>query len=236
MMNARLRERISKFLPVVRVGVDFGEGAGGIAVVKGNAILHAETYVDFHETTLEQRRQLRRGRRTRNAKKMRLARLRSWVLRQKLPDGRRLPDPYKVMRDPRFHAQPGVFESKGANPGAVLSWIDLAKQSKADADGFVKALTLIFQKRGYKWDSIELEEMTDAKLKDFLATARVPTEELYKQILAQIQKREEDPESPARGKEQGLAGGTGSISRRGAQATAPAPPGRASRREGGGLV
>ncbi len=98
--NSRLQERLCEFLPLVRVGVDFGEGAGGIAVVKGNAILHAETYVDFHETTLEQRRQLRRGRRARHAKKMRLARLRSWILRQALPDGTRLPDPYRVMRDP----------------------------------------------------------------------------------------------------------------------------------------
>lgn len=200
MPNPKLQERIKQFLPQVRVGVDFGEGAGGIAVVKRNAILYAETYVDFHETTLEQRRQLRRGRRTRHAKKMRLARLRSWILRQKLPDGARLPDLYRVMRDPRFHSQPGVFESKGTNPGAAPSWIDLAKQANTDPAGFVKALTLIFQKRGYRWDAIELAEMTDAKLKDFLATARVPTQELCDQILAQVQRRKDDPDDPIRGK------------------------------------
>src|SRR5437762_403118 len=200
MLNPKLEERIKGFLPGLRVGVDFGEGAGGIAVVKGNKILHAETYVDFHETTLEQRRQLRRGRRTRHAKKMRLARLRSWVLRQSLPDGSRLPDPYRVMRDPRFHVQPGMFQSPGRDPAQATSWIDLARQGKTDAEGFVKALTLIFQKRGYKWDAIAPEEMTDDKLKDFLATARIPNDELARDIEKQIKRREENPDDPLRGK------------------------------------
>ncbi len=62
MPNPALTTRLHDFLPSVRVGVDFGESAGGIAVVKGNQILHAETYVDFHETTLEKRRQMRRRR------------------------------------------------------------------------------------------------------------------------------------------------------------------------------
>jgi 5-methylcytosine-specific restriction endonuclease McrA len=200
MLNPKLEERIKEFLPQVRVGVDFGETAGGIAVVRGNRVLHAETYVDFHETTLEQRRQLRRGRRTRHAKKMRLARLRSWILRQRLPDGSRLPDPYRVMSDPRFHVQPGVFESPVRDPASAPSWVDLAREGKTDAAGFVKALTLIFQKRGYKWDAIELAEMTDSKLKDFLATARVPTQQLYDEIRTQIKKREDDPDCPIRGK------------------------------------
>ncbi len=199
-VNPKLQERINGFLPLVRVGVDFGEGAGGIAVVEGRTILHAETYVDFHETTLEQRRQLRRGRRTRHAKKMRLARLRSWILRQRLPDGSRLPDPYRVMSDPRFHVQPEVFRSPGRHPAGAPSWVALAREGKADVDGFVKALTLIFQKRGYKWDAIELAEMTDSKLKDFLSTARVPTDQLRNEIRGQIKRREDDPENPVRGK------------------------------------
>jgi len=68
MLNPLLQQRLNDFLPRTRVGIDFGEHAGGIAVVQGNEILHAETYVDFHETTLEMRRQLRRGRRTRHVK------------------------------------------------------------------------------------------------------------------------------------------------------------------------
>jgi len=200
MLNPRLQGRLKGFLPLVRVGIDFGEGAGGIAVVQGNKILHAETHVDFHQTTLEQRRQLRRGRRTRHAKKMRLARLRSWVLRQKLPDGSRLPDPYDVMRDKRFQVQPGVFETPGQNPAQSPSWIDLAKEGKTEPAGFVKALTLIFQKRGYKWDAIALEEMTDAKLKEFLTTARIPSDELAGDVRAQIERRRSDPDDPVRGK------------------------------------
>jgi hypothetical protein len=200
MLNPALATRLNDFLPTVRVGIDFGEGAGGIAVVKGQQILHAETYVDFHETTLEKRRQLRRGRRTRHSKKMRLARLRSWILRQKLPDGSRLPDPYVVMRSLRLHAQPGVYENPQADPLKAPSWIDLVKEGRGDAEAFVKALTLIFQKRGYKWDAIALEEMTDSKLKDFLTTARIPNDELYADVRAQIKRREDDSDDPVRGK------------------------------------
>jgi 5-methylcytosine-specific restriction endonuclease McrA len=202
MLPPRLQERLATFLPEIRVGIDFGESAGGIAVVKGNQILHAETYVDFHASDLEQRRQLRRGRRTRHAKKMRLARLRSWVLRQKLPDDTRLPDPYVVMRDPKFHVQPGVFKTKtpGRDSATAPSWIDLAKQGKVNASGFVRALTLIFQKRGFKWDAIELAKMTDEKMKDFLQTARVPSDNLASDIREEIQRRRQDPDSSVRGK------------------------------------
>jgi hypothetical protein len=200
MPDPALSTRLHDFLPTVRVGVDFGEGAGGIAVVKGNQILHAETYVDFHETTLEKRRQLRRGRRTRHSKAMRLARLRSWILRQGLPDGTRLPDPYVVMQTLRLQVQPGVYEKAGTDPLKAPSWIDLVKQGRGDAEAFVKALTLIFQKRGYKWDSIALEEMTDAKLKDFLTTARIPNNDLYADVRAQIKRREDDSDDPVRGK------------------------------------
>ena len=64
----------------------------------------------------------------------------------------------------------------------------------------MKALTLIFQKRGYKWDAIAPEEMTDDKLKDFLATARIPNDELARDIEKQIKRREENPDDPLRGK------------------------------------
>lgn len=200
LLTPRLQERIDSFLPNIRVGIDFGESAGGIAVVQGNRILHAETYVDFHGSDLEQRRQLRRGRRTRNAKKMRLARLRSWVLRQKLPSGVRLPDPYVVLNDPRFHVQPGIFKTPGKNPSDVPSWIDLAKQGNVDTHGFVRALTLIFKKRGYKWDAIELQKMTDDKLKDFLEKARVSSDNLASTIRDEIERRRANPDDSARGR------------------------------------
>jgi hypothetical protein len=197
-----LTDRIKEFLSTTRVGIDFGEHAGGIAVVRGNEVLHAETFLDFHEANLEQRRLLRRGRRSRHAKKMRLARLRSWVLRQKLPDGERLPDPYKLMRNHAYMVQPGIYKKKGIDPTVSTSWVELAKNGKADAAGFVRALTLIFQKRGYKWDAIDLQEMSTSKLKEFLLSARIPTNDptLSDQVRARIEQFKTEPESSNRRK------------------------------------
>ncbi len=130
-----LKEKVKPFLLSTRIGIDFGEGKGGIAVEQGreengkivNEIRHAEVFCDFHAATLKDRRDNRRGRRTRRAKKIRLARLRSWILRQpdptknidmaswlkrpvSLPRDKRLPDPYVLMRDEKFQCQP--FEYK----------------------------------------------------------------------------------------------------------------------------
>lgn len=163
-----LRARVDEFLSTLRIGIDFGETAGGIALVHGNKILHAETFVDFHEATLEDRRKMRRGRRTRHSKKMRIARLRSWILRQRLPDGTRLPDPYMIMDNPKFQTKPGLYRTSGANPKEIPTWIEAAKEGKVDSDGFVCALTHIFQKRGYKYDDKELDELSASALENFL--------------------------------------------------------------------
>lgn len=173
-----LDSKLQKFLSTIRVGVDFGEAAGGIAVVQGNKILHAETYIDFHDATLEERRKLRRARRTRHAKKMRLARLRSWVLRQEIPSsipGARLkngkaflPDPYEILKDRRYWVQPDIYQMQGKDPLKASTWLKEAKEGKVDARGFVRALTLIFKKRGYKYDDQELEELSDKALEEFL--------------------------------------------------------------------
>jgi hypothetical protein len=201
-LASSLLHRIEDFLPTVRVGIDFGEHAGGIAVVKNNGILHAETYLDFHEATLEDRRRLRRGRRTRHAKKMRLARFRSWVLRQRLPDGTQFPDPYEILRDKRLWVQPGIYQTEGKDPRAAISWIDLAKQGQVDSTGFIRALTLIFKKRGYRFDNRALSEMSDKDLGDFLKTARIPPEatSLIQDIETQIARREAVPDDPVRGR------------------------------------
>ncbi|HEX5426139.1 MAG TPA: RRXRR domain-containing protein [Candidatus Acidoferrales bacterium] len=190
-------QRLQEFLSTTRVGIDFGERAGGIAVVRDNEVLQAETFLDFHEATLEQRRTLRRRRRSRHAKKMRLARLRSWVLRQKLPNGERLPDPYSLMRDPAYMVQPGVYRKKGTDPKTSTSWIELAKRGKTDAAEFVRAVTLIFQKRGYKWDAIDLDEMPASKLKEFLLSARIPANDptLRDQVRARIECLKSEPGS-----------------------------------------
>lgn len=176
--SEKLQQRLNEFLPTLRLGVDTGESTGGIALVQGNSILHSETYVDFYDATLETRRTLRRQRRTRQAKKMRLARLRSWLLRQEIPaaipgaenkNGKsRLPDPYRLMKDKRYWTLPDFYKVAGKDPVKADRWEDKAKKGEVDAEGFVIALTRIFKKRGYKYDDRDFEELSDEKLLDFL--------------------------------------------------------------------
>lgn len=200
-LTGRLAERMKGFLSSTRVGIDFGEYAGGIAIVRGNDVLHAEAFLDFHDATIEQRRGLRRGRRSRHSKKLRLARLRSWVLRQKIAD-ERLPDPYRIMRALRLMPPPGIYRHAGASPHSAVSWIESARNGQGGAEAFVKALTLVFQKRGYAWDAIALAAMSDEQLKGFLASARVPPggDALVAEIQFQIDRRRSDPAHPVRGK------------------------------------
>lgn len=204
-----LTEKVEPFLLATRVGIDFGETKGGIAIERGqrvdgrvvNEIVHAEVFCDFHDTTLEERRGLRRGRRSRHAKKIRLARLRSWVVRQpdptrlanldswlrkpfKLPREKRLPDPYALMRNPQYQCQPFEYDigrkqlsARGFNKNdesesQLPTWIEAVKAGKRnDAAAFVIALTHIFQKRGYSYSDAELEMLTDSQLEGFLASA-----------------------------------------------------------------
>lgn len=193
-----LDEKVAPFLLTTRVGIDFGETKGGICIESGriengnlvNEIRHAEVFCDFHATDLETRRGLRRGRRSRHAKELRLARLRSWILRQpdptKIPsltDGKthlqkdqRLPDPYALMRQdlhPEFQCQPGEFQTKiGAEKKRALpTWPSAVASGDfygADpAKAFVIALTHIFQKRGYSYSDADLAALTDAQLEDW---------------------------------------------------------------------
>lgn len=205
-----LREKVEPFLETARVGIDFGEYAGGIAITQGNKILHAEVFLDFHAATLEQRRDFRRNRRTRHAKKMRLSRLRSWVLRQRLPDGSRLPDPYKLMRMTEFQCQPGEHKvGKGqlsAVKGNLPTWIEAVQRGeRTDPDSFVVALTHLFQKRGFGYSDGDLEAMNDAQLRDFLASASLKNspEPFLQKLDVQIKRRElatEDVDQTWRGK------------------------------------
>jgi hypothetical protein len=176
--KARLfKEKIEPFLKTVRIGIDFGEYAGGIAILEGNEIRHAEVFLDFHETTLEQRRDFRRNRRTRQAKKMRLARLRSWVLRQKRPDGSRwFRDPYDLMRMTKFQCQPGEHKvgkrQLSAVKASLPTWIEAVRRGeRTDPDSFIVAFTHLFQKRGFGYSDADLEAMNDVQLRDFLASA-----------------------------------------------------------------
>lgn len=206
-----LTEKIGPFLDAVRVGVDFGEYAGGIAILQGNKIRHAEVFLDFHAATLEQRRDFRRNRRTRHAKQMRLARLRSWIIRQKRPDGSRwFQDPYKLMRIKKFQCQPGEHGvGKGnltAVKGDLPTWIEAVRRGeRTDPDSFVIALTHLFQKRGFGYSDADLEALNDAQLRDFLASAclRNSPQTFLKKLDDQVKRREsagEDTDQAWRGK------------------------------------
>ncbi|MBI3397645.1 MAG: hypothetical protein HY026_00140, partial [Deltaproteobacteria bacterium] len=185
-LHPRLERKINEFLPTHRLGVDLGEAAGGLALLHHSNILHAETFTDFHEATLKTRRTLRRARRTRHTKKMRLARLRSWILRQRIPSHitgaevknshSRLPDPYRLMKEKKYWTLPGLFEVKGQNPENLPTWIDKAKAGEVDAEGFVIALTHIFQKRGYKYDDKEFSDFDDSRLIDFMDSCAMLSE------------------------------------------------------------
>lgn len=206
-----LEEKLSRFLPQLRLGIDIGEWAGGIAVVRGNEILHAETYTDYHGTTLENRRRLRRGRRTRHAKKMRLARLRSWALRQELPD------PYQLMRRKEFQCQPGEFNvgrkklksTTGKKKDDLVSWVKAVHDGlRTDPEAFVIALTQLFQKRGFKWEGSDLQEMTDEELAEELDETegvRI-TPSVAEQIKAEVQRRQIDPQPEYEGHIKDLEG------------------------------
>ena len=217
-----IEEKVAPFLLTTRVGIDFGERKGGIAIEKGrivdgqlmNEILHAEVFCDFHATDLETRRALRRGRRSRRQKKLRLARLRSWVLRQPnpakpssltdlqrsaLPKNQRLPDPYALMRNPRFQCQPGEFETKiGVERKRVLqTWPSAVVNGDFygvdPAEAFVVALTHIFQKRGYSYSDADLAALTDGQLEDFLSSAALKkSPQRFKELVEkQIVRRQE---------------------------------------------
>jgi hypothetical protein len=89
-LNQNMETRRSEFLDSFRLGVDFGDKAHGVAVVKQREVVLGVTLQDASKSDLSTRRQLRRGRRTRESRRQRLARLRQWCLRNHLPD----PDPY----------------------------------------------------------------------------------------------------------------------------------------------
>ncbi|RMH36335.1 MAG: hypothetical protein D6690_06140 [Nitrospirae bacterium] len=193
---AQLSAAVQTFLPTLRLGLDLGERAVGIAVVRGNEVLHAETVIDFHEATLKERRRLRRGRRTRRAKKSRIARLRSWILRQ-IVNGKRLPDPYILMRQKRFQCQPGEYRQKvQLAKSALPSWVEAVKQGRETSDeAFVIALTHLFQKRGYRWGGSDVQAMDDNTLADELRKIRL-TPAVAEQVRREVERRKNDPNAP----------------------------------------
>ncbi|OGH57617.1 MAG: hypothetical protein A3I06_03980 [Candidatus Lindowbacteria bacterium RIFCSPLOWO2_02_FULL_62_12] len=195
---------MNEFLDSLRLGIDFGEDYGGIALVQANRVLHAETFVDFHQATLKDRRRNRRGRRTRHARKMRLARLRSWILRQKLPGGQRLPDPYGVMHWP-FKTKKGHTIKTGlaSRQDGKRTIIQKCKIGTATPEEFVCSLTLLFQKRGFVWEGSDLCELSDQELAEELMTVRI-TEAVAAAIKEEIERRKKEPEDNKEGEIENL--------------------------------
>jgi 5-methylcytosine-specific restriction endonuclease McrA len=203
----RLNEHIKEFVPSLRLGLDIGEWTGGIALVRGNEVLHAETYTDHHATTLKDRRTIRRGRRTRRAKKMRLARLRLWILRAKLPDKSRLPDPYLLMSRKEYQHPPAELSQhhpvhRESEAFFTSPWSYAVIQGiRRDPQAFVLALTHIFQKRGYKYDTRSIGDLTPDELMEFLKSCCLleKAQALRDELEKKIRKLEEEEEAATGG-------------------------------------
>jgi len=183
--SSKLAERIREFNSAFKLGVDLGTKEGGIALVKDNQVLFAKTFLDFHKENLKDRRTHRRNRRSRLAKKRRVAILRSWLLRQKV-NGKQLPDPYKIKDTPLF---------KRTN---AKNWID-AVVSKQDTspEAFVRALTTVFRKRGQSYEETakQIEDMDYRELKDYINSLGSITEEEFNALSEEIKYRSESSET-----------------------------------------
>jgi len=181
----KLAERIKEFNSAFKLGVDLGTKEGGIALVKDNQVLFAKTFLDFHKKNLKDRRTHRRNRRSRLAKKRRVAILRSWLLRQKV-NGKQLPDPYKIKDIPLFKRTNGA-----------KNWID-AVVSKQDTspEAFVRALAAVFRKRGQSYEEMakQIEDMTYRELKDYINSLGSITEEEFNALSEEIKYRNESSE------------------------------------------
>jgi len=136
---------------------------------------------------------------------MRLARLRSWALRQGLPD------PYQLMRRKEFQCQPGEFNvgrkklkiTTGKKKDELGSWVEAVQSGvRNDPEAFVIALTQLFQKRGFQWAGSDLQEMTDdelAKELDEIDGVRI-TPSVAEQIENEVRRRADNPQPEYEGK------------------------------------
>ncbi|MEM3180926.1 MAG: HNH endonuclease domain-containing protein [Candidatus Micrarchaeaceae archaeon] len=189
----QLTERIKEFNSAFKLGIDLGTKTGGVALVKDNNVLFAKTFLDFHNETLKERRERRRNRRSRLAKKKRIARLRSWVLRQKVA-GKQLPDPYdlkiKNMVLSKLLKEKGI---SGEDKKNVSNWSEVViKGYDTSPEAFVKALTLIFKKRGQLYEEMadHIKDMTDEQLKSYIESLKVITNEAKDALIEEINLRQ----------------------------------------------
>ncbi|MEM4097839.1 MAG: HNH endonuclease domain-containing protein [Candidatus Micrarchaeaceae archaeon] len=194
----QLMERIKEFNSAFKLGIDLGTKTGGVALIKDNNVLVAKTFLDFHNETLKERRERRRNRRSRLARKKRIARLRSWVLRQKVA-GNQLPDPYdpkvKNMVLSKLLKEKGISEEDKKN---LSNWSEVVINGyDTSPEAFVKALILIFKKRGqlYKEIADYIKDMTDKQLKKYIESLEVITDEAKGALIDEINWRQSIAES-----------------------------------------
>ena len=162
MVEKDFDRKVSDFNSSLKLGVDVGLETGGIALVQNNKVIFARTLVDFHENSLKKRRELRRSRRTRRTKEKRLAHLRSWILRQRIK-GKQLPDPYTILKDRKYWIK--LSNDKGLKRRPLDLINEVINGNDVSSEGFVRALTLIFRKRGYKAVGKETVSSNDFKEK-----------------------------------------------------------------------
>ena len=181
-------DQITEFNSYYRLGIDLGDKTG-VAIVKDNKIILAKTLIDFHTKKLDDRRKSRRNRRTRLSRKKRLARLRSWVMRQKVGD-QRLPDPYKIMHDNKYWS---IYNK--SNSVNKKNWVDLLIHSNSlSADDFVRGLTIIFRKRGYLAFKY-LSRLSDKEFEKYIDNLKPPISKYeYEEDLEELSSRVENGE------------------------------------------
>ncbi len=183
-MTDALRSKVNEFNSAFKLGIDLGTKTGGIALVKNNKVILARTFLDYHNTDVKKRRAHRRNRRSRRAKEKRLARLRSWVLRQKV-NGKQLPDPYKIRNIP-FHRA----GEKPSNIKGKANWVSAVIDGKnTSEEAFVKALVTIFMKRGQSYDKFEIEGLNDKEFLEFLNERTAVSQEEHDELLAEFEAR-----------------------------------------------
>lgn len=183
-IGQKLQSKINEFNSSFKLGIDLGTKSGGIALVKDNDVVFARTFVDYHATDVIERRLHRRNRRSRRTKEKRIALLRSWVLRHKV-NGKQLPDPYKLL-DFQFY-------KKGDMPSKIkgdVNWTNLVTNGKdVSAEAFVKALVMIFSRRGQDYNRLEIENLDD---KEFLRLLREKTTiclEEFEELSGELESR-----------------------------------------------
>ena len=77
----------------------------------------------------------------------------------------------------------------------------MSQRAMGRATEFVRALTLLFKRRGYKYDDRGFQDLSDKEFQEFLETARIPpaAEDLQEQVKQEIERRVREVEDRKQG-------------------------------------